>query len=273
VLDTLDRCTADNPLPGVIRTRIATPQHFRMLLAAATVDVKRIGDFARRVGQPATELLLDALIESTSRAARRRILDVLGALGDNIGPAIVKRLPGAPWYAQRNLLILMHTLDTWPADFTATDYAGHADVRVRREALKLLLKREVTRVAGITVAVSDNDPQLIRMGLDAALRECPPAIVPRLAAKLAAGTLPPELETMAIQAIGTTSVPAAFTCLWSLAVKRTRWLRRDKLAPKSRAMLAALTALSRRWQDNPKVAKIVIRAGRSGDREIRRAVE
>jgi hypothetical protein len=273
VLDTLDRCTPDNPLPGVIRTRIATPAHFRQLLAAATVDVTRIGDFARRVGQPATELLLDALIESASRAARRRILDVLGALGDNIGPAIVVRLPVVPWYAQRNLLILMSTLDTWPPEFSAIEYASHSDARVRREALKLLLKREHTRVAGITLAVSDSDPQLIRMGLDAALKDCPPAVVPRLAAKLGAGTLPLELETMAIQAIGSTSVPAAYTCLWGLAVKRTRWLRRDKLAPKSRAMVASLKALAKHWPDDPKVVKIVAQAARSGDREIRRVVE
>jgi hypothetical protein len=273
VLDTLDWCASDNPLPGVIRTRIATPEHFRQLLASPNVDVKRIGDFARRVGQPATELLLDALIESTSRAARRRILDVLGALGEAIGPAIVKRLPGSPWYAQRNLLILMNTLEVWPEEFTAADYAGHSDVRVRREALKLMLKRAQTRVMGITVAVADNDPQLLRMGLDAALRECPPAVVPKLTAKLVAGTLPSELEVMAIQAIGSTTVPAAYTCLWGLAVKRTRWLRRDKLAPKSRAMLAALSTLKMRWPDDPKVIKIVAKAERSGDREIRKAVQ
>jgi hypothetical protein len=272
LLDTLDRCTPDNPLPGVIRTRIATPAHFRLLLNAATVDVKRIGDFARRVGEPATELLLDALIESNSRAARRRILDVLGALGEAIGPAIVRRLPGSPWYAQRNLLILMSTLETWPEEFMAADYVGHSDVRVRREALKLLLKHSQTRVYGITVAMADSDPQLIRMGLDAAVRECPPAVVPRLAAKLQAGTLPPELEVMAIHAIGSTSVPAAFTCLWGLAIKRTRWLRRDKLVPKSRAMLAALSTLAKQWPEDPKVVKIVASAARSGDREIRRAV-
>ncbi|HZS61495.1 MAG TPA: hypothetical protein VFA43_19630, partial [Gemmatimonadaceae bacterium] len=273
VLDTLDWCPSDNPLPGVIRTRIATPEHFRHLLASPNVDVKRIGDFARRVGQSATELLLDALIESDSRAARRRILDVLGALGTAIGPAIVKRLPGAPWYAQRNLLILMNTLDAWPDAFTAEDYAAHADVRVRREALKLMLKRPQTRVLGITVAVNDSDPQVVRMGLDTAVKECPPTIVPKLAAKLSAGTLPAELETLAIQAIGSTTVPAAFSCLWGLAVKRTRWLRRDKLAAKSRAMLAALSTLKVRWPEDPRVIKIVAKANRSSDREIRRAVQ
>jgi hypothetical protein len=273
VLDTLDWCPSDNPLPGVIRTRIATPEHFRQLLASPNVDAKRIGDFARRVGQSATELLLDALIESDSRAARQRILDVLGALGQAIGPAIVKRLPGAPWYAQRNLLILMSSLESWPEEFTAADYAGHADARVRREALKLMLKRPQTRVMGVTVAVNDSDPQLIRMGLDAAVKDCPPAIVPKLAAKLTAGSLPTELETLAIQAIGSTTVPAAYTCLWGLAVKRTRWLRRDKLAPKSRAMLAALSTLKARWPEDPQVIKIVGKANRSSDREIRRAVQ
>jgi hypothetical protein len=61
--------------------------------------------------------------------------------------------------------------------------------------------------------------------------------------------------------------------LWGLAVKRTRWLRRDKLASKSRTMLAALSTLKTRWPDDPKVIKIVAKAERSGDREIRRAVQ
>jgi hypothetical protein len=78
---------------------------------------------------------------------------------------------------------------------------------------------------------------------------------------------------MAIQAIGSTTVPAAFTCLWGLAVKRTRWLRRDKLLPKSRTMLAALSTLKNRWSDDPKVIKIVAQAARSGDREIRKAAQ
>jgi hypothetical protein len=136
-----------------------------------------------------------------------------------------------------------------------------------------MLKRAQTRVVGITVAVSDSDPQVVRMGLDAALRECPPSIVPKLSTKLVAGTLPAELETMAIQAIGSTTVPAAFTCLWGLAVKRTRWLRRDKLLPKSRAMLAALSTLKLRGPEDPRVIKIVAKAERSSDREIRRAVQ
>ncbi len=269
VLDTLDAIPGDNPLPGVIRSRMATPEHFRQLLAAPAVDARRIGEFAKRVGDSATEILLDALIESTSRAARRRILDVLASLGDGIGPAIVRRLPNAPWYAQRNLLILMSSLETWPPQFTAADYAENTDVRVRREALRLLLKRTQTRVLGLTVAIADSDPQLLRMGLDAALKECPPAIVPKITAKLAAETLPPELELLAIQAIGTSTVPAALSCLWSLTVKRTRWLRRDKLLPRSPTMLAALTALTARWAADPKVAKIIAKAARSGDRAIR----
>lgn len=271
LLDTLDATPPDNPLPGVIRTRIATPENFARLLELPAVDPRRTEEFARRVGVAGTNVLLDALAVSQSRATRRKLLDVLGKLGDGIGPAVVARFSGAPWYIQRNLLLLMSGLTQWPDDFSPVPFAGHDDVRVRREALRLMLKRPATRDAAITSAVGDADPQIVRFGLDASQRDCPAAAVPRLVQRISMRTLPADLQVLAVRALNSTSAPAALPCLLELASTHTRWLRRERVAPKSSVALAALTGLAARWSTEPQVARLLARAVRSADPEIRAA--
>ena len=180
LLDTLEATPSDNPLPGVIRTRIATPENFARLLEVPNVDSTRIEDFARRVGPAGIEVLLDALAASQSRATRRKLLGAIGHLGEGIAAAIVNRLPNAPWYTQRNLLILLGGIAQWPEDFSPLPYATHTDARVRREALRLMIKHPAMRSAGVAAAVGDTDHQIVRLGLDASQRDCPTAAVPRL---------------------------------------------------------------------------------------------
>jgi len=59
---------------------------------------------------------------------------LLAQVGPALGPAAAARLPNAPWYFQRNLLILIDRLGSWPEGFSLAPYAAHADARVRREA-------------------------------------------------------------------------------------------------------------------------------------------
>jgi hypothetical protein len=273
LLDLLDAADPESPLPGLIRKRIATPEHFRELLASPSLDAARLQDFARRVGKPAIIALLDALVEADSRAARRRLLDILATLGDDIGPAIVERLtPRAPWYVIRNLLILVGHLSEWPAGFSATAFAVHSDVRVRREALRLMLRRRESRAAGILAAIADNDAALARLGLDAAIKHCPSNVCARIVQRLESDAFPPELELAAVQAIATSGQAAALTCLLGLASVRTRWLKRERIAPKSPVVLAALAALATHWNTDPRAVALVARAARSSDRDIRAVV-
>jgi hypothetical protein len=272
LLDTLDAAPADNPLPGVIRARIATPEYFARLLDTPAVDPKRLEEFARRVGEPATTALLEALAESQSRTTRRKLLDVLSHLGDSIGGPVVTRLPGAPWYIQRNLLILLGGLSKWPADFTPTPFASHADNRVRREAYRLMLRRQATREAAITGALGDPDIQIVRLAIDASQKDCPPAAVPRLVQRIVARSLPPDIEQLAVRTLAGTGAPEALPCLLLLAVYRTRWLRRERISSKSPAVLAALSGLATHWAADAHVAKIIGQASRSNDADIRGAV-
>jgi hypothetical protein len=272
LLDTIDAAPADNPLPGVIRARIATPEYFARLLDTPAVDPKRLEEFARRVGGPATTALLDALAESQSRTTRRKLLDVLSHLGDDIGPAVAERLRGAPWYIQRNLLILLGGLGKWPLDFNPAPFAAHPDGRVRREALRLMLRRQATRASAIIAALADADLPIVRLGLDASQKECPAEAVPRLVARITGRGLPSELEQLAVRTLASTGAPEALPCLLSIAVYRTRWLRRERLAAKSPVMLAALGGLALHWAADAHVARILSRAARSGDSDVRSAV-
>jgi hypothetical protein len=271
LLDLLDDAPTDNPLPGVVRTRIATPENFRRILDVPNADPKRIESFAQRVGIAGTDVLLDVLATSQSRAARRKLLDLVTHLGDGVGPTVVGRMAGAPWFIQRNLLILLGGITEWPAEFSPLPYATHADARVRREALRLMVKRPATRVAAVTMALSDADPQIIRMGIDASHKDCPAGAVPRLVQRIADGTLPGELQVLAIRALGATRAAAALPCLLDLTVSRSRWLHRERVAPKSAAVLAALTALATHWSTAAHVAPLLARATASGDPEIRAA--
>jgi hypothetical protein len=273
LLNTIDAAPDDNPLPGVIRARIATPEYFSRLLETPAVDPKRLEEFARRVGDAATAALLDALAESQSRTTRRKLLDVLSHLGDGIGPMVCSRLPGAPWYIQRNLLILIGGFGTWPGDFSPEPYAAHADNRVRREALRLMLRRQVTRANAITAALADPDAQIVRLAIDASQKNCPPSAVPRLIDRISSRSLPPDVEQLAVRMLASTRSADALQCLLSLAVHKTRWLKREKIASKSPAVVAAIAGLASYWSGDAHVAKILGRAARSGDADIRAAAK
>jgi hypothetical protein len=273
LLDLIDAVPPDNPLAGVIRARIATPEHFAKLLESSNVDAKRLEDFARRVGEAATPALLDSLAVSQSRATRRKLLDALAKLGDGIGPVVAGKLRlAAPWYTQRNLLLLMGTLTKWPADFSPLPFANHQDVRVRREALRLMLKRPATRMGAIATTIGDGDLQIVRLGIDAMQKDVPPAAVRQLVQKLWAGTWPSDLVVLGVRVLAAATSVDVFLCLMGLASVKTRWLRRERLASKSDVMLAALSVLANRWSSDPRTAKLLARAGRSGDPDIRAAV-
>ena len=96
--------------------------------------------------------------------------------------------------------------------------------------------------------------------------------MPRLVQKITARNLPPDMEVLAVRTLATTGSAEALPCLLSIAVYRTQWLRRERIAPKSPMVLAALGGLAQHWSADAHVAKILGRAARSGDADVRAAV-
>jgi hypothetical protein len=54
-------------------------------------------------------------------------------------------------------------------------------------------------------------------------------------------------------------------------VTRTRWLRRQRLSPKSPEVLAAIAGLAAHWPSEPRVQQVLAEAERHADADIRAA--
>ena len=216
----------------------------------------------------------NALELEDDRTARWRLFEMLAQLGPDVGNAVMARLPGSPWYVQRNLLLLMARLETWPKDFTAHPYAKHPDPRVRREAYALLLRDPATRAESIALAVADSDERIVRAALNAALEGgCPREAVGVLTARLDQRSLDGMMAVLAIRVIAPVRLPVVLDVLVKSALSRKRtWFFGRKLAPKSQPMLAALSALAWTWAQEPQAMKVLSLAERDPDSAVQNAI-
>src|SRR6185437_10736387 len=114
VVSVLSQADPDSETAKAIGERLATVEHLRRLLDAPAPDPQQLDWVVHRLGERAVDPLLDVLGASSSRATRRKVLGLLAQLGPALGPAAAARLPNAPWYFQRNLLILIDRLGSWP---------------------------------------------------------------------------------------------------------------------------------------------------------------
>ena len=177
----VDQTPETNTVVWTLRRHLDNTGTIRRLLRDRPIDFEVLYRLVARVGFPAAGALLDALELEDDRTARWRLFEMLAQLGPDVGNAVMARLPGSPWYVQRNLLLLMARLETWPKDFTALPYAKHPDPRVRREAYALLLRDPATRAESIALAVADSDERIVRAALNAALEGgCPREAVRRV---------------------------------------------------------------------------------------------
>jgi len=212
------------------------------------------------------------LAASESRTTRRGLLDRLTRAPRELGPVITARLAGdVPWYVARNLLVILDGLPSLPDGFSAAAFIAHPDARVRREALKLALKIPAERELALLGALCDPDPRMVRLGLTAALEECPAAavqFVTRLAHDLSIAS---ELRVLAIKVLGRAANAAALGALLQLVDGGTSWLGRPRLAARSLELLAALMALAAGWRSDRQVAQFLELAAASTDPDVRNA--
>lgn len=250
---------------------LATPENMRILLGNEPRDTPVVEMLLERMGMAAAEPMLESLEVADNRTMRRRLLTRLGKLGPAIGPMLIERLPPSPWYVQRNLLALLGTLPEIPSAFTPAPYAENDDPRVRREAVKLMLRIPGQRDDAILAALGDDDDGNLRIGLVAALEGCPTAAVPRLLAVLNHPRTSHELRALAIRTLGTIRSPATRDWLVAHALTKGGWFRRRRLLPRTPELLAVVDALARGFP-NDQGAQLVLRLAReSNDPAIRKA--
>jgi hypothetical protein len=272
LVDLLRQGPPESEFALALRQRVVTPERLRALLEAGQTEPERLEWIVGQLGMAAADPLLDALATASARATRRRLLELLGQLGAALEPAVMARLPDAPWYFQRNLLILLDRLTVRPDAGALAPYATHGDARVRREAVRVLIKSPAERERTITSALGDDDDQVVRLALGAALEECPATAVPLIIARLTQRTLDVELEVLAIRVVASVRSPAALDCLLDCASSSGGWFGMRRLAARSPRLIAALTGLATHWPAEPRAVKLLARAARHADPAIRAAV-
>jgi hypothetical protein len=253
-------------------TRVTSPDVVGQLASSEPPDFATIDRVLPRLAVGAFDPLLDVLASSESRTTRRGLLDRLARAPRELGPAIVARLAsGLPWYVVRNLLIVLDGLPALPEGFSTTAFVAHADVRVRREAVKLALKIPAERELGLLGALCDPDPRMVRLGLTAALEQCPASAVQYVTRLAQDTTITSELRVLAIKVLGRAGSTAALSVLVQLVDGGTTWLGRRRLAARSLELLAALMALATGWAQDQQARALLALAAASTDPDVRNA--
>jgi hypothetical protein len=251
---------------------IATPARLRSELAAKPVDFTAVEGLAVRLGAAAAEPLLDHLESAADQTSRARVLKVLTRIGPAAAVPAAARFGQAPWYVQRNILVLLRCLRVWPEGFSPISCTVHSDPRVRREAYKLLLEHPHHRTSALSHGLNDADDAIVRMVLLAALESCPREMMKSVQRFLGEGRRSPELRALAVRVLGRASGAEVLPRLVGLAGER-RIFSGWRLAPKSPIVLAALGALAEYWAAHPEAAGLLALAREHPDPEFRLAVE
>lgn len=269
LLDLLRDAPADSRAARAIVEHVATPQRLSALLAEPEVDFDSVDRLIERMGDGAIVTLLDRLATAESRAVRRGIFDRLVRLGPQVASAAVERLSDKRWFVQRNLLALLGELEYWPEGKPIDEWIRHPDPRLRKEAVRSMLRMPKQRERAIVQSLRDDvDRQTLRLVLAAAQQDTPDAAVPIVVKRLNENQLPPDLKVAAVRLLRNSRSPLALEALLRLVEGGRSLLGRPKFALKSSDMLAALQALAAAWPHEKRASAILDRARASKDADI-----
>ncbi len=271
-LDLLRGAPSGSHITNALWRHVATPDRLRDALSAERPDFEMIESLAAHLGPSATEPLLDLLDRAVDRSTRARTLRMLESIGPAVASAAAARLADAPWYVQRNLLVLLRSLREWPPGFSALTYAQHPDLRIRREAYKFLFEFPEDRASAIARGLEDASPEIVTLVLRGAIDACPPEALRTVEEFSEDWRHPAELRALAVQVVARHSGPQALGRLLQLSGAQRKifgW----RLATKSPVMLAAVSALARYWGADPQVQRMLAAARDHDDPEIRLAAK
>jgi hypothetical protein len=273
MLDLVERGTFASLDVGVIWQMISEPKYLGQRLLDESQDVTQVERVLAHMGPDGINPLLEALERAESATRRRWLLRRLEQYGPLLGPRIAARLPGKPWFVQRNLLGLLATLPELPGSFHPEEYTSHDDGRVRREAYKLLFANPEWRPAAIVRAAGDSDMGIVRLALSAALEQFPQDLPPRLLDHLSQRYKDQDIRLLAIRLLGKRPTTGGREWLMSRVAQKRGWgpFRRLRLEPKTPEMLGALVVLAQQFGQHPEVLAVLKLAEAGRDSDIRAA--
>ena len=244
-------------------------QIFETLLEQKRVDIPLVSRFVRRLGVSTAPILLDSALVFDDAKVRAQFYELLHSFGDDVGPALARRIPDAAPIIQRELLALIGRLTALPTGFSARPFLGNTDPLVRREAVRLMLRDAATREAAIMSALADSDDRVVFAGLTAAQDKCPSAGIDLIKRRVGSGELDSQLRTMGIRIVAQQRTSETLSWLLRFVVTEAHWPRRRKLRPSTPEMLASLSMIALAWADNPAAAAVLKLAEQSKDAEVR----
>ncbi len=184
--------------------RVVNPDRLRAVLGLTPLDRELAGMLVTRLGEQAIDPLLDQLEATQDRPTRAWLLGLLTGFGGAAAARAVARIGNSHWHLQRNLLVLLQRIGSWPADFSPVEWLSHAEPAVRREALKLALKRDEVRAAALVSALADTDGRVLLLALAAARERCSAEAVVALEALAGDRRRDPDVRVRALRALGRT---------------------------------------------------------------------
>lgn len=247
---------------------VATPQRLQLQLAGDPLPMATLERLVRRMGIAAVEPLLDAFESTTEERRQQGLIQLLERVGAAAGAEILARLPGMRWTQVRPLLAALGRHPEWACGYEALQWMDHPDAAVRREALRQLLRTPATRDAAIVRALADADEGNVRLGLGAAMTNCPHDAALMLRTRADEALLAADLRALGIRALSSDRASDTPTWLAARVVRVGKLLKREALVGKSPEMLAAIEGLAIHWRAHPAAAPVLALAASSGDAEI-----
>lgn len=270
VLMMLDQHGNDPAVAAEVRNAVLDRDLLVRLLADPSPVWDTVAQVVGHSGAEAVGPLLDALGGAEERSVRRRLLDMLVSIGPAAGPELVGRLAGAPWYLARNILAVLAQLPVAGDMEPVLPLLRHEELRVRQEALKVLLRHPVARDQAVREVLDGGEAVLVKTALAGLGGHCPRELVVPVLNAFALDD--PDLHLHAIRLLSDADNPLVVPPLLEMVRARAGLLRRWRLRPASPAMLAALEVLARRWSAHRPVVLTLQMAAQSGDPAIRRAI-
>jgi len=158
-------------------------------------------------------------------------------------------------------------------EFDPAENTWHSDQRVRRQAFVLALKDSRHRDWALAEAISGDDERLVRMALDEVISSgLPEALVPTLINRVLRGDHPPNVRGLAAYALQSSRSLLVRDALIGSAEEKGLF-GRVRLGANSPAVVAAISVLARHWRGDADVDRLLERASRAKDQELRAAAE
>lgn len=247
---------------------VATPQRLRLQLALDPLPLATLERVVRRMGVSAADPLLEAFEATTDERRQAALATLLERIGPAAGAEILARMPGMRWSLLRPLLALLGRHPEWECGYDAARWMDHPDAAVRREVLRQMLRAPVTRDAGIVRALADADEGNVRLGVGAAMTNCPHDAALILRTRADEVLLAPDLRALGIRALSSDLASDTPTWLANRVVRVGKLIKRESLVSKSPEMLAAIEGLAIHWRRHPVAQPVLALAAASGDAEI-----